>query len=340
MNRPKAGRVHPSRIRYIIAGAAASFRDEPDGDLTTAQSDSAARSRTYGVFIGLFVLLSLFFSFVPVHNSLKNRTKDYDLWYNVGKIVLRGGDIYQKGADGYFQFMYPPTAAVLLAPVSALGQNPLIVVLDVINVVAWMGSVLMGVYLITGRAVRQHPLLYLVPTVCTAPYVWDIYLLGQVNLLLLALMLGAFVCLRLRREWGAGALIALAVGLKAFPILSIAYLVYRRHWTAVLSTIVFLVAFLVLLPAPFRGFQRNLQDLKTWTQGMAFHYDGNSIAQRPRRGYSSKNHSLLAVANRLLRPVPRSMGPASRATSTSPIFPSTRSTSSWRSSGWGCASFT
>ncbi len=276
----------------------------PDSrNMTMAHGDSAARSRTYWVFIGLFILLSLFFSFVPIRNTLNNRLKDYDHWYSVGEIVLRGGDIYQKGADGLFQFMYPPTAAVLLAPVSALGRYPLIVVLDFINTAAWVGSVLMGIYLITGRALRQHPLLYLVPTVCTAPYVWDIYLLGQVNLLLLALMLGAFICLRHKREWGAGALIALAVGIKAFPLLSIAYLVYRRHWNATLSTIVFLVAFLVVLPTPFRGFQRNLQDLKTWSQGMALHYDEHSIAQRPARAYTWKNQSLLAVANRLLRPV-------------------------------------
>jgi hypothetical protein len=267
------------------------------------QHDSAVRSHIYRLLIALFVLLILFLSFMPIRNTLKGRPKDYDTWYNVGQAVLRGGDIYHKGPDGSFEFMYPPTAAVLLAPASALGQDPLIVVLDFINVAAWVASVLMGAYLITGQALRQHPLLYLVPTVCTAPYVWDIYLLGQVNLLLLALLLGAFVFLRLKRECGAGALIALAAGIKAFPILSIAYLVYRRHWNAALFTIVFLVVFLVLLRAPFRGFQRNLQDIKTWNQGRALHYDENSIAQRPGRGYSWRNHSLLAVANRLLRPV-------------------------------------
>jgi hypothetical protein len=54
---------------------------------------------------------------------------------------------------------------------------------------------------------------------------------------------------------------------------------------------------------PFRGFHRNLKDIQTWSEGMVFRYDATSIAQRQDRGYSYKNQSLIAVANRLLRPV-------------------------------------
>src|SRR6185436_2825691 len=116
------------------------------------------------------------------------------------QVVLQGGDIYDKGGGKAFLFMYPPTAAVLLAPVSALGQIPLIVFLGLVNSAAWVASVLLSVYLATGKMFRQHPLLYLVPVACTAGYVWNIYLLGQVNLLLLACLLGAFACLRQRRD--------------------------------------------------------------------------------------------------------------------------------------------
>jgi Glycosyltransferase family 87 len=126
--------------------------------------------------------------------------------------------------------------------------------------------------------------------------------IGQPNLLLLALMLTAFVCLRSGKEWTAGALVALASAIKAFPLLAIGYLAYRRHWKATVSTLVFLILLLIVVPSPSRGIRRNLEDLQTWTQGM-LRYDAQSISQRPQRGFSYANQSLVAVAHRLLRPV-------------------------------------
>lgn len=264
-------------------------------------------SRTYKLLIIIFAVIILGFSAIPVCNYFRshtrNHTKDYGKLYETGQIALHHGDIYRKSKDETFQFMYPPPAAVFLAFLSASGLLPFIVILVLANSAAWIASILLAVYLTTGKVLRQHVLLYLLPTACCAPYVWDIYLLGQSNLLLLACMLGAFVCLQWKRNWYAGALIALATSIKAFPILSIIYLVYRRRWKATLFTLAFLFFFLVLFPAPFRGFQRNLQDIRTWTKGMALHYEAGSIAQRPSRGYSWKNQSLIAVANRLLRPV-------------------------------------
>ncbi|MDE1890687.1 MAG: DUF2029 domain-containing protein [Planctomycetota bacterium] len=258
---------------------------------------------SYKLLIILFSFTIVGFSLLPVCNYFRNHTKDYGKYYQIGQITLHGGDIYFKNKGETFQFMYPPTAAVLLAPLSALGLLPLIVILGFTNSASWIVSVFLSVYLTTGKTLQQHPLLYLVPTVCCMPYVWNTYLLGQPHLLLLVCMLGAFVSLRMKNEWCAGMLIAFAAAIKAFLILAIVYLVYRRHWKATLSTLAFLFFFLVLLPVPLRGFQRNWQDIRTWTNGMALHYEADSIAQRPSRGYSWKNQSLIAVTKRLLRPV-------------------------------------
>jgi len=110
-----------------------------------------------------------------------------------------------------------------------------------------------------------------------------------------------FACLRHKKDCCAGALLAAATAIKAFPILAVGYLVYRRHWKATAWTLAFLVVFLFLLPAPFRGFQRNLEELQRWSTRMAFNYHAGSFAQRTSRAYSFKNQSLIAVVNRLLR---------------------------------------
>jgi hypothetical protein len=144
----------------------------------------------------------------------------------------------------------------------------------------------------------------MVPTLWVIPFVHDMYLLGQPNLLLLCLMLGAFACLRAGRSWSAGALVALAAGIKAFPVLALGYLVYRRDWRASLSTVVSLAVLLLVLPMPFRGPAKAVDDLVVWTKGMVLKYDEGQIAQRPERCYSFKNQSLIAVTNRMLRDIP------------------------------------
>ncbi|KAA0245579.1 MAG: DUF2029 domain-containing protein [Candidatus Brocadia sp. AMX2] len=278
------------------------FRNEAKWSNDEMNLKANPQNRTYKLLIVIFAVIILVFSILPVCNYFRGSTKDYDRFYQTGQSVLSGGDIYVKGGQT-FQFMYPPTAAILYALMSMFGLLPMIVIFVIANSALWMVSIFLSVYLTTGKILQQHPLLYLAPTACCIPFVWDIYQLGQPNLLLLVCMLGAFVYLQLKKEWHAGVFIAFAASLKAFPILSLVYLLYRRRWKAALSTVVFLVFFLVVLPIPFRGFQRNLQDLITWNKGMVLHYDTDSIAQRPGRGYSWKNQSLIAVANRLLRPV-------------------------------------
>ena len=259
----------------------------------------AASSKVVARFLIITITV---LAFVPINNYFRGSTKDYGKWLEVGQTVLEGGDIYAPRGDGTFQFMYPPTAAVLFALPSYLGELPLIVVLVVLYSVAWIVSLLFSFFLASGGAWRDQPLLYLIAAVCCLPYVAENFLLGQPNLLLLAFMLAAFACLRTGKQWTAGALVALATAIKAFPVLTIGYLLYRRYWKAALSTFVFLIVLVVVVPFPFRGMERNLEDLQTWIAGMV-RYDADSISQRERRGFSWSNHSLVAVAHRLLRPI-------------------------------------
>jgi hypothetical protein len=144
--------------------------------------------------------------------------------------------------------------------------------------------------------------LYLVPSLLVIVYIWSSYHLGQPNLVLLALMLGAFVALRAKREIVSGGLIAVAAAIKAFPVIAIIYLVYRRYWKAAASLVATLVFLLLILPAPLRGFERAWHDLEKWSAGM-LKYSEVSVGQRPMRSYTWKNQSLISVSNRLLRHV-------------------------------------
>src|SRR5205085_3177474 len=101
----------------------------------------------------------------------------------------------------------------------------------------------------------------------------------------------------------AGALVAIAAAIKAFPAIAIVYLIYRRYWLAAASFVLTLVFLLIVLPIPFRGWDLAKQDLQRWSNGMLFKYDENGVGQRLGRSTSWKNQSIWGVANRLLRHV-------------------------------------
>jgi hypothetical protein len=264
----------------------------------------------FRVLLWIFIVTAIVFSAVPFLHYLRGRSiMDYELWYDTGRHVLAGDEIFFL-RSGKYDFMYPPTCALFLAGASLLGQAGLILLLVAINSAAWFCSVRLAAILAGGQSHVKNAWLYLIPSLLLIVYIWSSYHLGQPHLVLLALMLGALVGLRTQREISAGALIAVAGAIKAFPAIAIIYLVYRRYWKAAASLIVTLAFLLLVLPAPFRGFERAWRDLEKWSVGM-LKYDATGVAQRPMRSHSWKNQSLVGVANRLLRhidsdPVPGS----------------------------------
>jgi alpha-1,2-mannosyltransferase len=253
-----------------------------------------------------FVGAILVFSAVPLINQLLGlSTKDYGLWYQVGLAVRQGLDIYPRPETGrLFPFMYPPSAAAMLAPLSLLGSTGTLLVLVLATSASWLASIALSIRLAASPGTRRHPLLAIVPSLSVIVLIYNIYLLGQPNLLLLALLLGAFACLRLGWHVVAGGLVATAAAIKAFPLMVLGYLVYRRMWSASVATFAVLAAWLLVAPLPFRTPAQAVDDLVVWSRGMVFTYNTYGIAQRPFRSYSYKNQSIMGLAHRLLRDVP------------------------------------
>jgi alpha-1,2-mannosyltransferase len=288
--------VGKARSPAEIKAQASPGRGEPS--LTWARIE-----RVWWVGLGGAMLA---FSAFPIANQfLGLSTKDYGLWYQVGLAVRQGLDIYPRPETGrLFPFMYPPSAAAMLACMSLLGSIGSLLALLLVNSAAWLICIWLSVWLAAGPRARRHPLVVIAPSFGVIVLVYNVYLLGQPNLILLALLLGSFTCLRLGRPISAGALVATAAAIKAFPILALGYLIYRRMWTASIATVAMLAAWLLLAPLPFRTPAQVVDDVVVWSQGMLFTYNAHGIAQRPFRSYSYKNQSIMALAHRLLRDLP------------------------------------
>jgi hypothetical protein len=230
------------------------------------------------------------------------KTKDYPLWFWAGQQVLQGKDLYPSDIHDYFEFIYPPLPAVLLAIPSWFGKIPLYACLSFMNAVAWWMTAQFS-NAMTGSGKIPSPWLFALPGFATVTFVFDMFDLGQPNLMLLALMLYGFWLLQHERSWMAGSMFALATAIKVFPVAVLPYLVWRRQWAALASTVVFLVVFLFVVPAPVRGFQHNFSELKTWYQGMVASSSEKGFGQRDEQNWSWVNQSIIAMTHRLTRPV-------------------------------------
>jgi hypothetical protein len=260
-------------------------------------SPSGVRRLTWG-FIGI----AFVFSVLPLLRCLRGQNMiDYRAWYEAGRNVLAGHEIYFLRTSSEYDFIYPPACALLLAVPSVLGQCGFILVLVAINTITWFISARLSAQLANRDQGQSNAWLYLIPSFLVMVSIWSNYHLGQPSLVLLALMLGAFACLRAKREWYAGTLIALAAAIKAFPVVAVVYLVYRKYWKAAASLVLTLIFLLLVLPAPFRGgFDRAWGDLEKWSSGM-LKYNAQGVGQRPGRSQTWKNQSVVGVTNRLLR---------------------------------------
>jgi len=230
------------------------------------------------------------------------KTKDYPLWFWAGQQVLKGGDLYPSDPNAYFDFLYPPLSAILLAIPSYFGKIPLYICLSLLNAVAWWITVQLS-NAMAGSGRIPQPWLAALPAIVTISFVFDMFDLGQPNLILLAMMLSGFWLLQHDRRWASGSLFALATAIKVFPVAVLPYLLWRRRWIASASMVVFLGIFLFVVPAPVRGFQHNLAELTTWYRGMVSSSSEQGFGKRGEQNWSWVNQSIIAVTHRLTRPV-------------------------------------
>jgi len=167
------------------------------------------------------------------------------------------------------------------------------------------------------------------PSIVTISFIYDMFDLGQPNLVLLALMLLGFWLLQNNRPWSSGSLFALATAIKVFPVAVLPYLVWRRQWASAASTMIFLAVFLFAVPAPVRGFQHNLSELKTWYQGMVGSSSEKGFGQRDDQNWSWMNQSVISLTHRLTRPVNYNQDDPAKAPATMNLLDLDFKTANW-----------
>jgi hypothetical protein len=133
-------------------------------------------------------------------------------------------------------YTYLPTFAILMQPVVLMSPYVASLVWFGVNV----GLLLIAVGLLFKQSnLQDHRLgvaLLVLPVVFT-PVLMSLYL-GQVNFLILVLIVLAYMAFVRRRPYSAGLLLAVSSWIKFWPIVLIAYFVWKREWKVVLGALI------------------------------------------------------------------------------------------------------
>ncbi|MFF7189501.1 glycosyltransferase 87 family protein [Streptomyces sp. NPDC008222] len=146
--------------------------------------------------------------------------------------IHHGGHIYDYRVPGTaYGFTYPPFAALSMLPMAYVGLGTAIVLALLLN----LAAAALVLWILLGRELRRYGWFGWALAACALALlepVRDTFSFGQVNLLLLALVLTDAWLLSTGRERWAGAGIGLAAAVKLTPALFVGLLLLARRWRA------------------------------------------------------------------------------------------------------------
>lgn len=240
--------------------------------------------------VALLALVTL----AMVGKFLHHDYKDAEVWYDVGRRVIEGRSLLHLQ-----HYRYPPTFAVLVAPLCLLPWPAFFFVWYALNLALLGLCVRMAARLAAPGG--GPPRLLWLPATMVMIYAIDNLFLGQTNPLITVLLYWTMCELVRGREWLAGVPLGLSIALKVFTFPWAAYLAYRGRVRALTLTLAVCAFCLFLLPAPVRGFERNLYEVKDWGQRVVAPYLSRGQAgDWGQHALDFGNQSLQAVLHRLL----------------------------------------
>jgi alpha-1,2-mannosyltransferase len=209
----------------------------------------------------VWILFGLAVAAIVFVVKIAHRMPDYEVYRTAAGRVLSAEPLYRE-SDGHWQFKYLPAFAVV--------TSPLAVVPDRVARAVWFG-VSVGLLVVLLRAsaslipdrLYSRRLLIAATFVLLAKFYAHELELGQVNILMAALVVGAASSMKRGNEALAGALIGCAIVVKPYALLLAPYVVARRRLGSVLVLVAVLAAALIL-PAAVYGVEENERLLTDW----------------------------------------------------------------------------
>jgi hypothetical protein len=211
--------------------------------------------------IALAGLLTLVFQ-----AKIAGKMPDFEVYYRAGTRFLARQELYLE-SDGHFQFKYPPVAATLFAPLGRLSLRHAKLAWFFLSSSALLASLWLCAGLV-GVARPARGLVLGLTLLVEAKFYGHELTLGQVNALLLLLLVLALRALVADRPIRAGILLGLTTAIKPYGLIFIPYLVLKRRFRSAMAAVVS-IALLAVAPTVLYGWRGSLGLLESWRGSLA-----------------------------------------------------------------------
>jgi hypothetical protein len=193
--------------------------------------------------------------------KIARKMPDFEVYYRAGARFAEQRPLYVE-ADGHFQFKYPPVAAALFMPLSGLDLERAKVAWFSVSCFALLSSLWLCARLI-GRGRTGRAGLLGLTVLVEAKFYGHELTLGQVNALLLLLLVLMLQALLDDRPVRAGILLGLITAIKPYGLLFVPYLLLKRRFRAT-GAAAGSMALLAVAPALRYGWWENWVLLDSW----------------------------------------------------------------------------
>ena len=213
----------------------------------------------------LYFLRDFYFAYYPAgHIVFQDPTQLYDF------TKVESGLNVGETQSTIYGFVNLPIIAYLFTPFTWIGQFPS----DFVFTLLGVASVILSGWLLIKLANLQgwKRIIFIVLLTINAPVFNSIWL-GNSTHIVLPILIGSFLCLRLKKDFWSGALLAIA-GLIKIPLMfPLLYFILRKRWQAVagfFTTLLAIVGSSILIC----GWNLNL----TWFQKCILTFSGKAVA--------------------------------------------------------------
>jgi hypothetical protein len=186
---------------------------------------------------------------------------DFEVYQTAAGRILRGEPLY-RAEDGHFRFKYLPAFALAISPFALVDREAAKVMWFALSAGLLTAFVRWSVRALPERRRSEQVLIWLTVLFMAKFYAHELTL-GQSNILLGALLVGALLAVQVDLPALAGVLVAVAAFVKPYALLLLPWLLFTYGTAAALSAMCTLILGLVV-PALVYGWSGNVDQLLGW----------------------------------------------------------------------------
>lgn len=225
----------------------------------------------------LFILLTSIILLFILALQIMNRRfwmHDFEVYYLAAQAFLNGEPVYGRTYifDTAF-FKYSPFSLYLFVPLSVLPYGAAKVIFFLLVAAATVSTLLLAAHLLKSTSERKqtysNALLFIVLGIVSSQVFRELHL-GNVNMILLLLLLVMLRCLLHGKQVSAGIVFALVLFIKPHFFILVPLLFFRKQFKSLAVTFTGIVAG-ILLPVLLTGFDKNMALYQAWGQTMQKH---------------------------------------------------------------------